>query len=185
MKPSPQLCRADDSALLLIDIQTRLGGAMPAGVRSQVVQNAAILAEAAALLRIPRIVTRQYPGGLGETEPAIPTADAAVVDKLSFSCCGAPEFNALLEPLERRQMVLAGMESHICILQSACDLQTAGYQVFVVEDAICSRTRANHRNAVARMAHHGITVTSLESTLFEWLKEARHPGFKQISRLIK
>ncbi len=166
-------------------MQTRLCSAMPAGIRAQVVRNAATLAEAAALLEIPCIITRQYPKGLGDTEPSIPVSGAMVVDKLSFSCCGAPEFNALLEPLERRQMVVAGVESHICILQSSCDLQAAGYQVFVVEDAICSRTKANHRSAVARMSRHGITLTNLESILFEWLEGAHHPRFKRISGLVK
>ncbi|HFC53260.1 MAG TPA: isochorismatase family protein [Gammaproteobacteria bacterium] len=185
MNPSPLLCRADRAALLLIDIQTRLCSAMPAGIRSRVVGSAATLAEAAARLQIPTVVTRQYPKGLGDTEAAIPTAGATVVDKLSFSCCGAPEFNTLLGSLGRPQLVIGGMESHICILQSACDLQAAGYQVFVVEDAICSRARANHRNAVARMAQHGITVTNLESVLFEWLEDARHPEFKRFSSLVK
>jgi len=182
---SHDLCRADDSLLVLIDIQTRLGAAMPRASRTQVIKNAGVLAQAASSLGIHLVITRQYPRGLGDTEPDIPAQTARTIDKTAFSCFRADGFPHMLEQSACRQVVLAGMESHVCVLQTAFDLQAEGYQVFVVEDAICSRSVANHRNAVRRMAQHGITITSTESTLFEWLGEAGHPQFKQISALVK
>ncbi len=185
MRSPPKLCRAADSLLVIIDIQTRLGAAMPGGVRDRVVENAASLAQAASTLAIPLVVTRQYPQGLGDTEPDIPVTAAAVIDKTVFSCFRSEEFRHALENHGRPQIVLAGMESHICVLQTALDLQAAGYQVFVAEDAVCSRSVANHRNAMSRLEQAGVMLTNSESCLFEWLEDAAHPQFKQLSSLIK
>ncbi len=185
MKPSHDLCRADNSILVLIDIQTRLCAAMHQAARARVLKNAAILAEAASNLDIPVIATRQYPPGLGDTEPTIPTQTATTIDKTTFSCFRANGFPLAIERSARRQIMLAGMESHVCVLQTAFDLLAGGYQVFTIEDAVCSRTAANHDNAMTRLAHHGIALTNTESTLFEWLEDARHPQFKSISRLVK
>jgi len=185
MSPSPKLCRAHASVLVLVDLQQRLMDAMPAGVRARTIQNSAILGRTAADLDIPFIVTRQYPKGLGDTVSFLPGGAAATIDKTSFSCCRAGKFCPSLEQTKRSQVILAGVETHVCILQTAFDLITSGYEVFVVEDAVCSRTEDNHRNAIGRMARGGISITTLESTLFEWLEDARHPHFKRISQLIK
>ncbi len=185
MSPSPKLCRAGESVLILVDIQERLVSAMPAGVRAQVLQNSTILAKAAAGLNVPLIVTRQYPKGLGDTVPPLAEKGAAVIDKTSFSCCRAAGFSQALGDTKRSQIILAGMETHVCILQTALDLAASDYQVFVVEDVVCSRTKGNHRNAIRRMMECGIIVTNLESVLFEWLEDAQHPHFKGISQLIK
>ncbi len=183
--PSSDLCRADDAVLVLIDIQSRLSAAMPQTARAQVLKNATILAQAALQLDIPLIITRQYPKGLGNTEPAIPTQTATTIDKTTFSCFRTDGFPQTLEQSTRRQVILAGMESHVCILQTAFDLLAGDYQVFVAEDAVCSRVAANHHNAMTRMTQHKITVTNTESILFEWLEDAGHPRFKSISCLIK
>ncbi len=183
--PSRDLCRSSEGILVLIDIQTRLSSAMPQAVRAQVLKNATILAQAASELDIPFIITRQYPKGLGDTEPTIPVQSATTIDKTVFSCFRADCFPQTLEKTTRRQIILAGMESHVCILQTAFDLLANNYQVFVAEDAVCSRTAANHHNAITRMARHGITLANTESILFEWLEDASHPCFKSISCLIK
>jgi len=183
--PSSDLCQIDNAVLVLIDIQTRLSAAMPQAVRAQVIKNASILVQAASKLDIPLIVTRQYPRGLGDTDPAIPTQTATTIDKTIFSCFRADGFPQTLEQSARRQIILAGMESHVCVLQTAFDLLARNYRVFVAEDAVCSRTVANHRNAMTRMTQHGITLASTESILFEWLEDASHPQFKSISCLIK
>lgn len=85
----------------------------------------------------------------------------------------------------RAQVILAGMETHVCILQTALELKRTGREVFVIEDAVCSRAEGHHQNALARLRHNGVTVTNTESVLFEWLGDAAHKEFKNISRLIR
>ena len=180
------LCQAEASQLLLIDIQTRLAGAMGDAARERVVDNAAILAKAAALLEVPQLVTEQYPRGLGPTEPELDGTLAGAIrfEKTCFACTGAEGFSRRLADHHRPQVVVAGMESHVCVLQTMLELEAAGYQVFVVEDAICSRREQNHRNAVERMRASAV-ITNTESVLFEWLRNARHDHFKSISAMIK
>ncbi|HFB98616.1 MAG TPA: hydrolase [Bryobacterales bacterium] len=182
------LCRAEDSILLIVDIQQKLAAAMPEESRLEVFRNAAILAEAARLLAIPRLVTEQYPKGLGPTDPALAPQLAAGVERFEktvFSCCGAAGFTDRLKALNRRQVVICGMEAHVCVLQTALELAEAGYEVFVAEDAVCSRREANRRNAMERLRQAGVTVTNTESVVFEWLRDSRHEQFKAISRLVR
>jgi nicotinamidase-related amidase len=182
------LCLASASQLLLVDLQTRLFAAMPADERAAVIRASASLAQAAAALDLPVLFSEQYPKGLGPTEPGIAAqlpGHARRFEKTAFSCCAAPGFSPALKIAERRQIVLAGQETHVCVLQTAFDLLEAGYAVFVVEEGVCSRNPAHKRNALARMAHAGIVVTNLESVLFEWLADATHPQFKTLSGLIR
>lgn len=182
------LCESDRSLLLLVDIQERLAAAMPAESRAMVVRNAGMLARAAELLGVPVLVTEQYPQGLGPTDPGLKAqlpASVRLVEKTSFSCCGAVGFEAHLRESGRRQIVLAGMEAHVCVLQTALELGAAGWPVFAAADAICSRRPENHRNAMDRLRQHGVTVTNTESVLFEWLRDARHEHFKAISRMVR
>jgi nicotinamidase-related amidase len=177
--PQPRLVRAADSALAVIDIQERLACAMAA--RESVVRATGILLEAAALLHIPVFVTEQYPRGLGPTAPEVAArlpAGCTRIEKTAFSACGCL-------PLDRPQVVLAGMEAHVCVLQTALELAAAGREVFVVADAVCSRAEANRLNALARMQAAGIVVASTESVLFEWLRDASHEHFRAVSRLIR
>lgn len=179
------LCDSKDSQLVVIDIQERLSGAMDEEVRTRVVRNAGILIEAATLLEVPVILTEQYPQGLGPTlaelAGKLPESSASV-EKTCFSGCSADGFEA---SLSGRQVVLAGMETHVCVMQTALELHALGRQVFVVEDAVCSRRKPNHKNALARLRQAGVVVTNTESVLFEWLRDARHEHFKALSRLIK
>lgn len=183
----PALSQQSQSQLVLIDIQARLAEAMHPELRSRAIANSAILARAAQALGVPMTVTRQYPKGLGKLVPELAEAladDAAQVDKTSFSCCGTDPFLSALDDT-RQQVVIAGMESHVCVLQTAHDLLERGRQVFVVEDAICSRRELNHHNALARMRQAGIIISNTESVLFEWMRDARHEQFKTLSGLIK
>lgn len=184
---SKQLCAHSEGQLLIIDIQERLAAAMPEAVVAQVKNNSAILANAAQLLNIPLHVTRQYPKGLGELVPELKAAigDSACQDKTSFSCCGEQGFATKLIDRSRPQFIIAGMESHVCVLQTAFELQDKGFAVFVVEDAVCSRNKLNHQNALRRMAAAGIIITNTESVVLEWLRDAQHEHFKTISGLIK
>jgi nicotinamidase-related amidase len=179
-----ELCNAATSRLVFVDIQARLAAAMAEGERRRVLDHAGALARAAAELEVPRLVTRQYPRGLGETEPELAELlpEAPTVDKTGFSCCRADGFEAALGDSE--QIILAGMETHVCITQTALELAATGRTVFVAADAVCSRDPANHERALARLAHAGVGVTVTESILFEWLRDAGHDRFKAVTALL-
>ncbi|HKJ22016.1 MAG TPA: hydrolase [Gammaproteobacteria bacterium] len=171
---------------MLIDIQQKLAAAMEPPVREQLLRNTGILSQAANALGIPVVHTEQYPKGLGPTEPEL--ADHLhdpAIEKTCFSCYRAPGFAEQLRRNGRRQIVLGGMESHVCVLQTAVQLAEHGYQVFVVEDAIASRRKLHHRNALARLRQAGISVIMTESALFEWLRDAKHEQFRTLSKLIR
>jgi nicotinamidase-related amidase len=186
MTPHHLMASAGLSQLIIIDMQTRLVTAMSQGALQATIKNTSILAQAAALLAVPTIITEQYPAGLGHTIPEILALLPSVkpVEKISFSSMAEPKFNRQLTR-DRSQVVLAGMEAHICILQTALDLAQAGKQVFVVEDAIISRNLANKANAIARMSDAGCIITNTESVVFEWLGKAEGDTFKAIAKLIR
>jgi hypothetical protein len=144
-----------------------------------VLRNARILIDSAALLSVPVVVTEQYTKGLGPTVAALAAPGSVRFEKTCFSSAAAP-----LHP-ERPQVALAGMEAHVCVLQSALELRAAGRDVFVVEDACCSRAAANHANAMRRLAAAGVIVANTESLLFEWMRDARHEHFKAISAMLR
>jgi len=186
--PSLSLCRREASALLVVDVQTRLDGAMPAAARTAVLRSAGILIDAARALDIPILHTEQYPRGLGPTEPDLAgrlEGAAQRLEKTAFSCCGAEGFDAAACADGRTQWIVCGMEAHVCVLQTALDLHARGLQVFVVEDGVCSRAEAHHANALARLRQAGVIVTNTESVLFEWLRDAADPQFKTLSALIR
>jgi len=174
------------SQLVIVDTQTRLITAMPQDELQSTVKNIGILAQAAKLLAVPTIITEQYPKGLGHTLPELLAMQPNVkpVEKLSFSCMAEPTFSRQLTR-DHSQIVLAGMEAHICVLQTALDLIGAGKQVFVAEDAVISRNQANKANALARMREAGCIISNTESIVFEWLGIAEGDAFKVISKLIR
>ncbi|MRS12942.1 MAG: isochorismatase family protein [Actinobacteria bacterium] len=175
----------DDAVLVLVDMQCSLADAM--GRREPVVGASALLARCAAVLGIPVIVTRQYPRGLGETVPEVLEAvdSHKPVDKVSFSCLAEPSFRERLEGLGRRQVVLAGMETHICVTQTALALSAEGYAVFVAADATCSRRESDYAVALDRLRRAGVTVTTAESVIYEALGSAGTPEFKAVLELVK
>lgn len=182
------LCSAEHSQLLIIDIQERLAGAMPDKVLDKVLRNTGVLIHAARELAIPVTRSEQYPRGLGDTVSAIASAlddTVARIEKTCFSCFGADGFNALLHSRQKPQIVLTGIETHICVLQTALQLHQQGYAVYVVEDAVCSRHKQHHQNAITRLRQHGVIISNVESVLFEWLRDASHPAFKSLAKLIK
>lgn len=150
--------------------------------------NAGRLIDAAQLLDVPVLVTEQYPKGLGHTEDSLAKRlkdSAKVFEKTGFSSCAADGFVAAIEASGRKQIVIAGQETHVCVLQTALELAQAGYHVHVAEDAVCSRKSDHKRYALQRMQAHGITVTNYESVLFEWLRDAKHPHFKAVTALLR
>ena len=180
-----QTSRAGLSQLILIDLQTRLLSAMPQEAMQTVIRNCGILAQAAEMLEVPVIVSEQYPKGLGNTAPELLAflPNIKPVEKLTFSCMAEPKFSRQLTR-DHSQVVIAGMEAHICVLQTALDLQNSK-QVFVAEDAIISRNPANKANALARMREAGCIISNTESIVFEWLGKADSEAFKAISLLIR
>jgi len=174
------------SLLLLVDIQERLMPAMDEANR--VIANSAILLGAAYRLGVPVIVTEQYPKGLGHTVKEIAsliTDRDAVMPKLAFSAAADPSTMARLRQSRRGQVVIAGVEAHVCVLQSAIGLVQAGYQVFVVADATSSRSPHNVKLAMDRITLNGVSVISTEMALFEWLGRAGTDEFRDLSRLIR
>ena len=182
------LCQSALSQLLIIDVQERLAQSMSETVLATLLRNTAILIEATAALAIPTLRTEQYPKGLGPTVPDIMAklpSDQTAYEKTCFSSCGAAGIEKSLNDTARKQIIIAGMEAHICVLQSALELQQRGMQVFVVQDAVCSRSKKHYKNALARMQQAGIIISNTESVLFEWLQDASHPQFKSLSKLIR
>jgi len=182
------LCEADNSQLVIVDVQQRLVAAIPAESLELMTKNSALLLDAAAILGISTLCSEQSPTSLGSTIAAIAEhlpRDVEKIEKTCFSCAGAEAFRQHIESSGRRQIVLAGMESHVCILQSAVQLTQQGLEVFVVEDAVCSRRELHHRNAMKRMRQAGVIITNIESVLFEWMRDARHEHFRKISALLK
>lgn len=181
-----QLAHVNSSQLILVDIQTKLTPAMHQASMQTTLTQCILLAKASALLSVPVVITEQYPKGLGSTEPALLQTAPAVqaIEKITFSCMATPTFSAQLYE-HKPQIILAGLEAHICILQTALDLIHIGKTVFVVEDAIISRNPANKANAIARMREAGCVIANTESIVFEWLAVAKGDAFKEISQLIK
>lgn len=178
------VCDGLQSTLLVIDIQQRLVEAMPEKIVAATIKNTSRLIQAANLLAIPVINTEQYPKGLGNTvAPLANQILSTPLSKTGFSCCAAENFYTTLAT-DRPQVIISGMESHVCVLQTALQLLHT-HQVFVVNDAVCARNKHHHHNAMSRLQQAGVIVTNHESVLFEWMKDASHPHFKTISALIK
>lgn len=180
------------AALLVVDIQERLCAAMPQDAVERVVRGTSILLEAARRLHLPVVVTEQYPKGLGPTVAALEPALAAIepahihrFDKLEFSSAAAPQFAPLAQKLGRDQWIVVGMETHVCVLQTARDLRRRGAAVHLVSDAVSSRTKANFRVGLAQLRALGVVETSVETVVFDLLGRAGGDDFKALSKLIK
>ena len=177
---------AADLALVVIDIQEKMAAAMPEETLAQVVRNTNILLAAAQEFALPVLVTEQYRRGLGATLPALNLTETNTpLEKLSFSCCGEPAFVSALQATGRRSALLCGIETHVCVLQTALDLLEDGWQVFVAADAVCSRTRLNWKLALETMRQSGVVIAPTETIVFQLLGAAGDERFKRLSRLIK
>jgi nicotinamidase-related amidase len=179
------------AALLIIDIQERLLPAMPEDAAARVLRNTAILIEAAGQLDLPIVVTQQYPRGLGPTVAAVDDAISkaahrvVLFDKMEFSAAAAPQFAEVPAELGRDQWLICGMESHVCVYQTARDLVARGLTVHVCADAVCSRTEANREIGLGLMARAGAIVTSTEASVFDLLGHAGTDEFRALSKAIK
>jgi len=175
----------EDTVVLIVDIQERLAVVMKE--KDRVVKNTQHLIELAKMLTIPIVVTEQYPKGLGKTvlelQAALPYYRP--VEKISFDCCGQPTFLEELKDHHKSTVILAGMETHICVLQTCIGLLKGGLKVHLVQDAVCSRTDENWKTGIEFMRNAGAVVTCTETVLFQLLKVAGTEEFKKISQRIK
>jgi nicotinamidase-related amidase len=179
---------AADSILAIIDIQERLVAALPGEVGATLVRSAAILVQAAQNLSIPVILTEQYPKGLGATvtEIASLSTEKKPIEKLVFNCCNLPAFSEALEAATpRNSIILCGIESHVCVLQTALGLIERGYEVFIAADAVGSRTKFNWKMGLELLRQAGAVTGTAEIFLFQWLGEAGTEQFKKLSKLVK
>jgi nicotinamidase-related amidase len=174
---------AAGSVLVVVDVQDKLLAKVPTG--PALVRNVGFLLDAANLLGVPAVATEQYPKGLGPTTPELARRlPPDLPPKTAFSCCGAAGFLADLRDRGRTHVVLAGMETHVCVLQTALDLLEAGFTVFLPVDALASRSAIDHDTAVHRLERAGAVPTTAEAVAFEWVGDAAHPQFKAVSRLV-
>jgi nicotinamidase-related amidase len=188
MNAHPDLCDADRSLLLLVDIQPTLSAAMPEEAAANMLEHAGGLLEAAAELSVPAFLTEQIPERLGPVDESLSgrrTEGNRVFPKTGISALCAEGFEQAPEASGRRQVILAGQEAHAGILQTPLDLRHRGYQTYVVEDAVCSMQLDNRFYALERMSRLGVTLTSFESMLFEWLRDAGHPQLSKLSALLR
>ncbi len=175
----------DRSVLVVVDIQERLIPTIVDGDR--LVAQASRLIRAAELLDVPVIVTEQYPKGLGPTDPRIVGACTTFrpIEKASFSACGEPSFIAAIRSTDANHVVIVGIETHVCIAQTALDLVGRGYTVHIALDAIGAGNDVGGHAGRARMAAAGVIATTFEASVFDWMADARHPRFKEVQELVK
>lgn len=173
------LLTAAGSVLLLVDFQQRLVPVIHDG--ETVVARAVRLAEAAQLLGVPVCVTEQYPAGLGPTVTELSSYPQNVVTKTRFSGAADPT----LLPPAAREVVVAGVEAHVCVLQTVAELLESEHRVVVVADAVGSRDPADRDAALERMRGHGAEVVTSEMVLFEWLRDSTHPRFREVQKLLR
>ena len=172
-----------DSLLLVIDVQERLAPAMDNP--REVINGCAQLIGVARELNIPCIISEQYPQGLGQTMIDLrneAASDVIYCPKLEFSCLKNTEIGQQIKKHNKKQIIIAGVETHICVVQTAIDLKLAGYDVFVVSNACSSRQQLQHVLGLQRLMHSGIDVVSSEMVIFEWLEKAGTEEFKSITR---
>ena len=179
---SPELMRAEDTTLLVVDVQEKL---MPhIAKQEKVIANIARLLDAAKLASIPLFATEQYPKGLGPTVSDLADRLTTSFDKLTFSCLGHEAVQTHLAQLSRPKVLLCGVETHVCIQQTAFDLMAEGYQVYLPVDAVSSRHEDDHLVAIRRMESHGVVITTVEACLFEWCERAGTDLFKEVRKLV-
>ena len=173
--------------LVVIDVQEKLCAAMDANVLAQLTKNTGILLESAKELAVPVIYTEQYVKGLGPTLTELKERAPAAPchEKLTFSCCGNEAFLKQLKDSGRTQIIVTGMETHVCVLQTVIDLLDAGFNVHVVKDAVMSRSNDNWKTAIEAMVLAGAVPTCTEAVVFQLLKIAGTESFKKLSKLVK
>jgi nicotinamidase-related amidase len=176
-----------DTLLLVVDVQERLAPAMEPELYGRLIENLRRFGAARSVIDLPVMITEQYPRGLGPTVPPIREAfeGTTALEKISFSAMGDEGVAKALESAGRGSVVVAGMETHICVYQTARELVEAGYRVHVLSDAVASRTRDNYSVGLALMQKAGAAISSTETVLFDLLGRAGTDAFKTISKIVR
>ncbi|HMK35907.1 MAG TPA: hydrolase [Desulfomonilaceae bacterium] len=174
-----------NTVLVVVDVQEKLAAAMHE--KEALVDSTVRMVSGAKILGVPVIHTEQNPKGLGKTVPRVAEllSDVPPVTKLSFSCCGESHFMEQLTALNRKQVLVLGIESHVCVYQTVADLIRQGYEVQVIADAVSSRTPENKAIGLDRCKVSGASITSTETALFELLQKAEGEAFKQMLKVVK
>jgi len=173
------------SALLVVDVQERLWAVMRQ--RQHLAERIAVAIRGCRLLRVPVFLTEQYPRGLGPTITPVSDSlgDIQPLVKMTFSCCGLTGLPRTMKEKGIEQVILTGIETHVCVLQTALDLIDGGFQVHLLTDAVSSRYVADEETALRRLSREGVVLSTIETALFELLTTAGAPEFKEVSKLIK
>jgi nicotinamidase-related amidase len=172
-----------DTGLLVIDVQEKLLPMIPGAQR--IIRNVAFLIDAARLLDMTVQATEQYPRGLGPTTSALTGRLPHRPDKTAFSCCAIPSVVETFHQQARPKIVLAGLETHVCVLNTALDLLALDFRVYLAVDAVGARYAIDHETALRRLEQAGAILTTSEGCVFEWVGGAHHPRFKEMSRLVQ
>lgn len=181
----PNMLDRKECLLLIIDVQERLVNALDKDV---VVNRTATLVKAAKILEIPTIATQQYSKGLGLIVEPVKQSFApntTIIEKSAFSAVKEKGFLDILKSHNKKQIVICGIETHVCVHQTVADLITEGFDVYVVKDACASRNKYEFKQGVERMQENGAKISCLEIVLFEWLRSSKNPHFKEVQALIK
>ena len=179
---SPELMSPADTALLVVDVQEKLMRLVPGA--AQIIWNIRRLLDAAELFKLRVLATEQYPQGLGGTVPELVGRLGKIPAKVAFSCAACDATRSAIEAGVQK-VLLVGIEAHVCVQQTAIDLLSAGYRVYVAIDAVGARYPLDYETALRRMESSGATLTTTEAVLFEWCGAAGTPEFKQISALVR
>lgn len=179
------MLKVDNTVLVVVDVQEKLANAMHD--RDFLIENIVRLVKGAQILGLPIILSEQNPKGLGFTIPAVGEllSGSKPITKLSFSCCGQADFMSAIASAAKNQVLICGIESHVCVYQTVADLLNLGYEVHVVADAVSSRTPENRQMGLEKCKGLGASVTSVETALFEILKIAEGNEFKQMLKVVK
>lgn len=182
----PNILKINKTALVVVDIQEAFRSAIPDF--ALIASRASMAVRGFQILGVPMIVTEQYPKGLGLTAEEIRLSlpdDFATVEKTAFSSCGAASFVGQLEKHGVQQVVLCGLETHVCVSQTAHDLLDRGFQVHILTDCVCSRFEHDKQAGLAKMQSAGVITSSVEMALFELMRDSKHDKFREIQNLIK
>jgi nicotinamidase-related amidase len=180
---SPELMRRDDTALLVVDVQERLLKVIPDAPR--IIVNCRRLLQGARVLGVRAAITEQNPEKLGPTDPQIAAMHSGeLAAKMAFSCGACGEIVAGYRDAGIERVLVCGIETHVCIAQTAFDLLAAGYQTLIAVDAVAARSTVDHDIALRRLESSGATLTTVEAALYEWCQQAGTPEFRQISALV-
>lgn len=185
MNQHPHILDRQKTALLIIDVQEAINAVMHTG--DLVVESVVKLIKACRILSVPIFITEQYPKGLGPTETKVMDALAGQtpIQKMNFSCCRSDDLVSQLRAAGAKQVIVVGIESHVCVLQTSLDLTALDFQVHLPKEATSSRKEMDYLTALERMQNTGVIITTVEAALFELLEKAGTPEFREVSRLIK